>query len=93
MPPKKSGDPAKGQSADPKGGFAQDLLKGQSDPDPQQSSVPPASADPTPSSSHHTRSRDPKSVKIRKAGSGTGAIIPPEYKKQRPTEEMPQDTI
>ena len=89
LPPKKSGDPAKGQSADPKGGFAQDLLKGQSDPDPQQSSVPTASADPTPtadpvpSSSHHTRSRDPKSVKIRKAGSVTGAMIPPEYKKQR----------
>ena len=89
LPPKKSSDPAKGQPADPKGGFAQDLLKGQSDPDPQQGSVPKASADPTPtadpvpSSSHHTRSRDPKSVKIRKAGSGTGAIIPPEYKKQR----------
>ena len=89
LPQKKSGDPAKGQSADPKGGFAQDLLKGQSDPDPKQSSVPTASVDPTPtadpvpSSSHHTRSRDPKSVKIRKAGSGTGAIIPPEYKKQR----------
>ena len=89
LPPKKSGDPAKGQPTDPKGGFAQDLLKGQSDPDLQQSSVPTASADPTPtadpvpSSSHHTRSRDPKSVKIRKAGSGAGAIIPPEYKKQR----------
>ena len=83
LPPKKSeGDPAKG-------GSAQNLLKGQSDPDPQQGSAPTPSADPTPkadpvpSSSHHTRSRDPKSVKIRKAGSGTGAIIPPEYKKQR----------
>ena len=89
LPPKKSGDPAKGQPADPKGGFAQDLLKGQSDPDLQQGSVPTTSADPTPtadpvpSSSHHTRSRDPKSVKIRKAGSGAGAIIPPEYKKQK----------
>ena len=89
LPPKKSGDPAKGQPADPKGGSAQSLLMGQSDPEPQQGSAPKASADPTPttdpvpSSSHHTRSRDPKSVKIRKAGSGTGAIIPPEYKKQR----------
>ena len=81
LPPKKSeGDPAKGQ---PEGSFAQDLLKGQSDPDPQQSSASTPSVDPVPSSSHHTRSRDPKSVKIRKAGSGTGAIIPPEYKKQR----------
>ena len=65
------------------------FLKGQADPVPQQSSDPTPSADPTPtadpvpSSSHYTRSRDPKSVKIRKAGSGTGAIIPPEYKKQR----------
>ena len=90
LPPKKSeGDPAKGQPADPKGGAAQDLLKGQSDPEPQQGSAPTPSADPiptadpVPSSSHHTRSRDPKSVKIRKVGSGTGAIIPPEYKKQR----------
>ena len=90
LPPKKSeGDSAKGQPADPKGGSAQDLLKGQSDPEPQQGSVPTASADPiptadpVPSSSHYTRSRDPKSVKIRKAGSGTGAIIPPVYKKQR----------
>ena len=83
LPPKKTGeDPSKG-------GSAQDLLKGQADPVPQQSSAPTPSADPTPaadpvpSSSHYTRSRDPKSVKIRKAGSGTGAIIPPEYKKQR----------
>ena len=87
LPPKKSeGDPAKGQ---PAGSSAQDLLKGQSDPVPQQSSDPTPSADPTPaadpvpSSGHHTRSRDPKSMKIRKAGSGTGVIIPPEYKKQR----------
>ena len=83
LPPRKTGeDPSKG-------GSAQDLLKGQADPVPQQSSDPTPSADPTPtadpvpSSSHYTRSRDPKSVKIRKAGSGTGAIIPPEYKKQR----------
>ena len=79
LPPKKTEeDPSKG-------GSAQDLLKGQVDPVPQQSSDPTPSADPTPtaSSSHHTRSRDPKSVKIRKAGSSTGAIIPPEYKKQR----------
>ena len=80
LPPKKTGeDPSK----------AQDLLKGQADPVPQQSSAPTPSADPTPtadpvpSSSHYTRSRDPKSMKIRKAGSGTGVIIPPEYKKQR----------
>ena len=33
LPPKKSeGDPEKGQPADPKGGAAQDFLKGQSDP-------------------------------------------------------------
>ena len=79
LPPKKTEeDPSKG-------GSAQDLLKGQADPVPQQSSDPTPSADPTPtadpvpSSSHYTRSRDPKSVKVRKAGSGTGAIIPPEY--------------
>ena len=82
LPPKKTGeDPSKG-------GSAQDLLKGQTDPVPQQSSAPtpsadPTTADPVPSSSNCTRSRDPKSVKIRKAGSGTGVIIPPEYKKQR----------
>ena len=94
LPPKKKpeDDPAKGQSADPKGGSAQDLIKGQTDPDPQQGSASTPSADPVPSSSHHTRSRDPKSAKIRKAGSGTGAIIPPEYKKQRAYRGMPQDT-
>ena len=89
LPPKKTEeDPSKG-------GSAQDLLKGQADPVPQQSSDPTPSADPTPtaSSSHHTRSRDPKSVKIRKAGSGTGAIIPPEYKSKGPTEEMPQNIL
>ena len=85
LPPKKKpeDDPAKGQSAGPKGGSAQDFIKGQADPDPQQGSASTPSADPVPSSSHHTRSRDPKSAKIRKAGSGTGAIIPPEYKKQK----------
>ena len=74
--------PSKKTGEDPsKGGSAQDLLKGQADPVPQQSSDPTPSADPTPtadpvpSSSHYTRSRDPKSVKIRKAGSGTGDII------------------
>ena len=78
LPPKKTGeDPSKG-------GPAQDLLKGQADPVPQQSSADPTpTADPVSPSSHHTRSRDPKSVKVRKAGSVTGAIIPPEYKKQR----------
>ena len=39
LPPKKSdGDPAIGQPGVPKGGSAQDLIKGQSDPDP----APPA---------------------------------------------------
>ena len=84
LPPKKSeGDPAKGQPADPKGGFAQDLLKEQSDPVPQQGSAPTSSADPTPSTSHGTRSKDPKSIKIRKSGASAQAIIPPEYIKQR----------
>ena len=55
--PKKTGeDPSKG-------GSAQDLLKGQADPVPQQDPAPTPSADPTPSTSHGTRSKDPKSIK------------------------------
>ena len=77
LPPKKTGeDPSKG-------GSAQDLLKGQADPVPQQDPAPTPSADPTPSTSHGTRSKDPKSIKIRKSGASAQAIIPPEYIKQR----------
>ena len=77
LPPKKTGeDPSKG-------GSAQDLLKGQADPVPQQDPIPTPSADPTPSTSHGTRSKDPKSIKIRKSGASAQAIIRPEYIKQR----------
>ena len=70
LPPKKT-DPSKG-------GSAQDLLKGQADPVPQQDPAPTPSADSTPSTSHGTRSKDPKSIKIRKSGVSAQAIIPPE---------------
>ena len=76
LPPKTGEDPSKG-------GSAQDLLKGQADPAPQQDPSPTPSADPTPSTSHGTRSKDPKSTKIRKSGASAQAIIPPEYIKQR----------
>ena len=73
LPPKKTGeDPSKGVSA-------QDLLKGQADPVPQEDPAPTPSADPTPFTSHGTRSKDPKSIKIRKSGASAQAIIPPEY--------------
>ena len=91
LPPKKTGeDPSKG-------GSAQDLLKGQADPVPQQRSDPTPSADPTPtadpvpSSSHYTRSRDPKSVKIRKLVVVLVLSFLQSTKNKGPTEEMPQN--
>ena len=91
LPPKKTGeDPSKG-------GSAQDLLKGQADPVPQQSSAPTPSADPTPAADpvpHPVITQGPEILNQSRSGKLVVVLVLSflqSTKNKGPTEEMPQN--